>query len=294
VPASRSRTERWRQCLRQVHERDGALEVSIPIAQAPGSAPGEPGHADLIWRVRILTLTEDDITVEQPSAAGRWMALTPGVRLIAVMSIGQNRWMFHTAVQAVGANGLQRTMRLAMPTMVERCQRRNFYRISTAELSLPRVECWPLLDPQSVIPAEIANRAQVLGMSDVGCRMSDVGAGTASDEPLLLPEVGPKFLARLMNLGGGGVGLIIDPKEAGSAERSRLLWLRIDLTPTIPAPLAMTARPVHTHLDSSQSVYAGLSFEWAFHPAHREFVVEQIGRYVESLQRCQRLAPVPA
>jgi hypothetical protein len=289
VPASRSRTERWRQCLRQVHQRDGALEISIPIAEAPGAAPGEPGHADLIWRVRILTLTDNDITVEQPSAAGRWMALSAGLKLIAVMSIGQNRWMFHTIIQAVNSGSVQRTMRLAMPTTVERCQRRNFYRISTAELSLPKVECWPLLDPQSVIPAEIANRAQILDL------LAPSGGQQTSrpsnqDEPLLLPEVGPKFQARLMNLGGGGVGLIIDPKEAAAAERARLLWLRIDLTPTIPAPLAMTARPVHLHLDSTQSLYAGLSFEWAFHPAHREFIVEQIGRYVESLQRAQRRA----
>jgi hypothetical protein len=289
VPASRSRTERWRQCLRQVHERDGALEISIPLTQSPGAAPGEPGHADLIWRVRMVAMTELEITVEQPSAAGRWMSVAPGVRLIAVMSIGQNRWMFHTTVRSAASDGQQRTMRLAMPETVERCQRRNFYRISTAELSLPRVECWPLLDPASVIPAEIANRAQITSM--LGAVQ---GAGEPADDSFMLPEVGPKFNARLMNLGGGGAGLIIDPREATAAERARLLWLRIDLTPTIPAPLAITARPVHTHLDSTQALYAGVAFEWAFHPAHREFIVEQIGRYVDRLQRAQRRPAVPA
>ncbi|MEX2218393.1 MAG: flagellar brake domain-containing protein [Phycisphaerales bacterium] len=304
MPASRSRTERWRECLRQVHERDGALEISIP-AEPGGAAPGPEGPArgDLIWRVRIVALDESSITIEQPSAAGRFMDLQPGLELVAVMAIGQNRWMFHTRITGAQGTGPTRSLRLVMPTTVERCQRRHFYRISTAELCLPRVECWPLLDPTSVIPAEIANRAHILSILESGDAIADrpralqpaaritsvaPGSSSASDEPLLLPEVGPMFTARLMNLGGGGVGLIIDPRESGAADRARLLWLRIDLTPRIPAPIAMTARPVHTHLDSAQNLYYGLAFEWSFHPAHREFVVEQIGRYVSALQLAQR------
>ncbi len=281
MPASRSRTERWRECLRQVYEREGALEITVPVSRAEAAAGS---GSDLIWRVRMVALSADEIVVEQPSAAGRWMELDAGLRLVAVLAIGQNRWMFHTRITGVAAAGTARTMRLAMPTTVERCQRRNFFRISTAELCLPRVDCWPLLDPSTVIAAEVANRAQILDLA------SDPAPAVRQriEEPLLLPEVGPRFTARLMNLGGGGVGLILDPKESQAADRARLIWLRIDLTPAIPAPIAMTARAVHTHLDSAQNLYAGLAFEWAFNPAHREFVVEQIGRYVEATQRAAR------
>jgi hypothetical protein len=279
VPASRSRTERWRDCLRQVYERDGALEISIPAPR--GDEAGASGFAnDLIWRVRILSLSDDAIVVDQPSAAGRAVSIAPGVEIIAVLSIGQNRWMFRTKALSggVGMAGAVRSLRLAMPTAVERCMRRNFFRASIAELSLPRVECWPLLEPSTVAAAEVANRALILDL------IRSPRPVDTTEEPLILPEVGPRFTAKLMNVGGGGAGLLLSPQDVGAVDRTRLFWLRIDLTPQIPAPLGITARLVHTHVDSTQSMYAGLAFEWAFHPAHRDFVVQQITRYVELLQ----------
>lgn len=279
MPASRSRTERWRDCLRQVYERDGAIEISIPSSRSPG----EPGGADLVWRVRITGLSDSEISVEQPTAAGRAIDLQPGVRLVAVLAIGQNRWMFHTRILGVVPGRHGRTLRLAMPQQVERCQRRNFYRISTAELNLPAVECWPLLDPMSVVAAEVANRALIMDLLE---SRSPTGPSPA-EEPPILPEVGPRITARLMNIGGGGAGLIVSQQDAAAADRARLYWLRVNLMPEIPAPIGMTARLVHTHIDSAQNLYAGMAFEWSFNPGHREFVIEQICRYVGLLQRRQ-------
>lgn len=293
MPARRSRTERWRECLQQIYERQGALEISVPavIASGPPDTPearsraGLSDRADLIWRVRILALTESQIVVEQPSAAGRWIALEPGVRLVGAFAIGQNRWMFHTRVLACGVGGSERCVRLEMPDRVERCQRRHSFRISTAELSPPAVECWPLLDPESVIAAEVANRALIRELQRTpGWRPE----GTL--ERLLLPDVGPRFHARLMNVGGGGVGLLVDAREARAADNARLLWLRVDLRPVVPAPLALTVRPVHSHVDSGRNLYIGAAFEWSHHPSHREFVVEQICRYIAALQHAQSLA----
>lgn len=259
-------------------------------AGASGEQTADGWHGtDLIWRVRVLSISETEILVEQPSAAGSWIDLQAGVRLIAVLAIGQNRWMFHTRVVGPGAGSGRgcpvRTLRLVMPTNVERCQRRNFFRISTAELSLPHVDCWSLLDPSTVGPAELANRAHIQELIDT----SSVERPRTHGEPMILPEVGPKFGSRLMNLGGGGVGLILDPSEASAIDRARLYWLRIHMMPHIPAPLAMTARLVHTHIDSTQCVYAGLAFEWAFNAGHREFVIEQIGRAVGLIQREQAM-----
>lgn len=285
MPASRSRTERWRECLRQVFERDGAIEISVP-ASKPGAGyqtDSEFHGVDLIWRVRIVGLSETEIVVEQPTAAGRAIDLEAGVRLIAVLAIGQNRWMFHTRIIAVNPGRPVRTLRLVMPQTVERCQRRNFFRISTAELSLPTVDCWALLDPTTVAAAEVANRAQIHDLLDTPA----AGLPPPGEDPLVLPEVGPKFHARLMNIGGGGAGLIIDHSDAGAADRPRLYWLRVHLMPQIPAPLGITARLVHTHIDSAQNLYAGMAFEWSFHPAHRDFVTEQICRYVAILQKQQ-------
>ena len=277
MPASRSRTERWRDCLRQVYERDGALEISVP---APRAREGRSTAAsDLIWRVRLAGLKPDRILVEQPSAAGAWIDILPDAAIVGSLSIGQNRWMFRTRVLGSREAGPcpPRTVCLAMPETVERCQRRNFFRVSTAELSLPVVDCWPLLDPSTVTAAEVANRAHIMDL------IASPRAIDPTEEPVLLPEVGPRVRARLMNLGGGGAGLMLERDDSVAMDRARLFWIRINLMPQIPAPIGLTARLVHTHIDSVQNLYAGMAFEWSFNPAHRDFVVQQIARYVKLL-----------
>jgi hypothetical protein len=256
-----------------VYERDGALEISV--------ARPENGGADLVWRVRLSAMSDEHLVVEQPSAAGQWIDLEPGVSIVAGIAIGQNRWMFHTRVLPRLRTLPPRTVRLAAPTAVERCQRRNFFRISTAELRLPRVECWPLLDPASVVAAEVANRARIMDLVRSGAG----AAADAGDDSLTLPEVGPKFGGLLMNVGGGGAGLLIDKAEASAMDRARLFWMRVNLTPIIPAPLGITARLVHTHIDSAQNLYGGMAFEWAFNPSHRDFVIDQVMGYAAALQK---------
>lgn len=292
MPASRSRTERWKECLQQIHQRDGGLEISIPTLPSHIDHQAVPPlvaqhSGDLIWRVRVLALTETEILVEPPTAAGSTIDLEPNIGVVAVMSIGQNRWMFITRTLGYAGTTHQgrpvRALRLAMPDHVERCQRRNFYRVGLAELHLPKVECWSVLNPTSVVAAEIANRAQILDLID----NQRTGQVHIVEDPLILPEVGPKFPAKLMNIGGGGAGLMLEPTDAHAMDRARYYWLRIDLTPHIPAPIAMTARLAHTHIDSTQALYAGMAFEWSFNAGHKDFVVDQIRRYVSAIQRSQ-------
>ncbi|MBX3364431.1 MAG: hypothetical protein KF866_06670 [Phycisphaeraceae bacterium] len=281
MPANRSRTERYRDCLRQILERGGGLDLSL---RNP-----EPGGADLVWRVRLLGVSEGEMVIEAPAAAGVGIALPSGTALVGGMSIGQNRWMFHSRVLGPGPVGLAGkgilTLRLTAPEGVERCPRRSFYRISTAEVSLPRVVCWPVLDAMSIAPAEAANAALVRDLASRG----EVWQGSGV-EAMLLPEVGPKFSASLANIGGGGVGLMLSREDTAGIDKARLFWMGVDLRPVLSAPIGVTARLVHTHTDSTQSLYAGMAFEFQFNPAHRAFVVEQITRYVEAQQSLQRQA----
>lgn len=275
MPASRSRTERYQDCLRQIQERGGGIELALK--------DGANNGADLLWRVRLLRVSDEELVVEPPSAAGAPIRLPEQTGLIGCMAVGQNRWMFHTRVVgqvSVGEAGRAPVpgIRLAAPERVERCRRRAFLRISTASLSLPSVECWPLIDPTSVMAAEVANAALVRHHLRTGQPWTDTG------EPLLLPEVGPPFRASLANLSGGGVGLLLGRNDAPGLDRARLFWIRINLTPGIPAPIGVTARLAHTHPDSQGNVYAGMAFEFQFNPAHRAFVVDQVCRYVENLR----------
>lgn len=279
MPASRSRTERWRECLHQIRDRGGGLEIALT---RPANAPIR--GSDLCWRVRVIDVTDDELIVERPSSLAAPIPFEHGDRVTITMSIGQNRWMFTTHIVGLrlASSALVRgtpSLVLRMPEAVERCQRRAFMRISTTELSLPSVECWPLLDPTSVGPAELANRAAI---EELSCQ--DITGIRPPEPSTLLPDVGPLFHARLMNLGGGGCGLLVPRSDAPAAEGSKLYWFRVDLTPEVPAPLAVTGRMVHIHLDSEQNVHAGIAFEFGFNPPHRSFVVDQLTRYVRKVQ----------
>ncbi len=309
MPARRSRTEHWRESLQQLHERNGAIEISLPGDQErfrdAGGSPEGPAPAgdvsevsnlttkNLVWRVRILQLTNDAIIVEQPMVLRQRIDLEPGIELVGVIAMGPNRWMFRTrnlgraSVRAAGMNELP-AIRLALPDRVERCQRRSFYRISTVGLLMPRTECYPLLDPHSVVAAEAANRADILdriaGVAPIAGRITPAGADTPA---FMLPEVGPGCGSTLVNIGGGGAGLLVDPLDASIFDRHKIFWLRVNLTPQVPAPLGITARVVHTHLDTTQRTYAGMAFDFSFNRSHEQFVVNQLCRYVADVQRDQ-------
>lgn len=288
MPANRSRTLEWRRCLRQVCDRGGALEIAV--AQSP-SETACVQH--LVWRVRLLGVTETEIIVEQPAALGQVVKIDQGIELIVILSIGQNRWMFTTVnlgwlnFSLPDRQGVP-ALRLMMPDSVQRCQRRNYYRVDTASLSLPEAEIWPLLEPKSVLMAE---RAYEIAAESHANRGAASAESSPFDYDAVMPEVGPKFTATLLNLGGGGVGLRVKPADAQTIARHKLLWLRISLPPSLASPICASAKVVHTHVESNHDTYAGLAFDFSFNPSHQRFVVDQICRYIALQQRAQ-LHPV--
>jgi len=284
MPAVRSRTDNWRRSLQQIHERNGALEITLPTIETGGE---DGAWQNLVWRVRILELSDDEIVVERPSALGVPMTLNEGVKLVAVMPIGQNRWMFHTQMLGATSSPLNRKqsvegIRLRMPKTVERCQRRNFYRISTTGLAVPNVTCRPLLDPGSAPAAEFANRTRIQMMLE-----GQLAGVIHDDESAMLPEVGPPFPAKLINVGGGGAGMLVEPEDAPGLHSHAHFWVQIMLTPMISAPIGLVGRLAHTHIDSQQRVYAGFAFEFNHDQTHRKFVTDLLCKYVNDLQRQQ-------
>jgi hypothetical protein len=294
----RSRTENWHRSLVQIYERGGALEITLPryVGKTETGVPtvvdadSDQGAKNIIWRVRILDMDQDWIVVDQPMALGQTFDLKDGIELVGIIAIGQNRWMFRTNVlskekiELGGGRSSAVGLKLRMPTEVERCQRRNFYRVSTVGLDLPQVAMYPLLDVQSAIVSETACREEIFEIEDKGLAGR---IGPEDPASLQLPEVGPAREARLMNIGGGGVGLILDSTSNGGMDTHQAFWLRIDLRPDIGVPLCAVARLRHTHIDSSQRLYAGLSFEFNHNPSYQKFVVDQLCKYVAKMQRAQ-------
>ncbi|GAB4548763.1 MAG: hypothetical protein Tsb0013_09590 [Phycisphaerales bacterium] len=295
MPASRSRTTNWRRSLEQIHERGGCLEITLARylgddEQNMGALADQGGGArDIVWRVRILSLSDEEIVLEEPVVLGRTIDIEAGSELACIIAVGQNRWMFKSKmlgkspVKLSGARPVT-GLRVHMPEKVERCQRREFYRVNSVGVRLPEVICYPMRDPATAIAAEAANRQEFIRRLD-----TPIAGNIKDDDPdsFTLPEVGPPFAAKMMNIGGGGVGLVVQPEDHACLETARFLWLRIDLRPDMPAPLCVCARARHTHIDSTQSVYAGLSFEFGSRAEHREFVVDQICKYVAQIQRDQ-------
>ena len=273
MPANRSRTERWRECLAQICERGGGLEFAIDQGD-------RSDLSDLIWRVHVYGLDAGTILIEHPGSMGQSFPVDVGAPLIGIMAVGQNRWMFRSTVVGTETvptrNGPRRALRVKAPTEVERCSRRTVGRTSTLGLQMPSIECWPLLEPRTGVAIEVANRVQITDL------ISNGGIGNASDDEIALPVVGPKFEASLANI-GGGVGLIVPKQTHATMDSINPYFMRIDLRPTVPAPLFLTARVAHTHMDSQQNIYAGMSFDFSHNPEHKGFVVGQIARYVGSM-----------
>ncbi|MEL6312019.1 MAG: hypothetical protein AAFQ17_06605 [Pseudomonadota bacterium] len=293
MPANRSRTERWRDTLQQIYERGGGLEVAVdrrsrdagPLREEVIEPP-----KDLLWRVKLLGLTDDKMRIESPGAMGAKVNLEVGTRLIGVMAVGQNRWMFHTTVQVLEPPQDPRrpgTVVISMPDRVERCTRRWQQRISTAELNLPSARCWPLIDPSSVVTAEVESRTRLHELRDSG-KVDDRSVEEALDQlPSSGLEVGVGFRAVVQNIGGGGLGLKVPREDRSAVESSKLYWTRLDLRPVIPAPLDMTCRLAHTHSDHEQNIYCGMAFEFDLNPSHKMFVIEEIDRYMRHLIELQ-------
>jgi hypothetical protein len=59
--------------------------------------------------------------------------------------------------------------------------------------------------------------------------------------------------------------------------------MRLDLRPEIAAPLGITGRVAHTHLDHEQRLHLGLAFDFSFNLGHKDFVIGQISGYVNRL-----------
>ncbi|USN98186.1 MAG: hypothetical protein H6810_08340 [Phycisphaeraceae bacterium] len=285
MPAARRRGERWQDTLAQICERGGSIEITVDrrggedFRTDPGDDVRLP-PPDLLWRVRVRETNDQRIVVDVPSALGRSIQINVGTRLVVVMSVGQNRWIFLSKVTGA-TSGPGGSLTLAVPERVERATRRAQQRVSTAQINLPAVRCWHLANPTTAVAAQAACRERIAALLEQPPAARDIGAaGDLDSLSDMAPDVGPGFKAELSNIGGGGVGLKIKSEDSALVESTRLYWTKLDLRPVIPAPLALIARLAHTHLDSQQNIYAGLAFEFGLDPNHRPFVADQIERYM--------------
>lgn len=274
MPAFRSRTVHWRRSLEQLAERGGAIEVSV----APPGETDPEASVDFVWRLRVVGLGESWIDIEEPVVLGRTVPVPAGTEVVGAIAVGPNRWIFRTVCLGPGGPASRSTrsagtLRLRMPEQVERSRRANL-RVDAATLELPTVRLWPLLEAASVRPLERA-----IELAEEGLRRGepdDGGSARLWERESLRPNLGPEFSATLMNIGGGGAGLRVEPECAALLAQHRLFWMVLDLHPEAPLPLCSTLRVAHTHLDASGRTYAGVAFETAGNARHAALLGRQI------------------
>ena len=293
MAANRSLTAGWRQSLTQLKDRQAPIEIAVWRGE---TFDGEDvANTHLMWRVRLLDITDQGIIVEQPSTLGQAIPLQDGVRLVALYAVGQNRWQFFSRVLSTQKFALNKhrtvdAIRIDLPSSVERCRRRRFVRLETAAKGIPPVEVWPLLDPKSVVVAERANELEFMRAAhgDESLLVKSERETLDEIDDMRQPEVGPQFVGRLDNIGGGGVGLRFEPDQTSQLNSNKLFWMRLSLPPEMPRRLCVTCKLTHTHIESMQTTYAGMAFDFSFNPQHQRFVTDQICSYV-ARQQCQQL-----
>jgi hypothetical protein len=138
------------------------------------------------------------------------------------------------------------------------------------------------LEPASVIPAERLTAVDFERELDGMC--GDVAPSLDED---LMPTIGPEYAGRIVNLGGGGLGLAVGVEDAGVIGRYANWWIQFELLPSVVTPVRVTARVAHRHLRSDRSLYCGLCFDFSQNPSHRQVVARQIMRAIAGLQRRQ-------
>lgn len=217
----------WEETLKELNQRDGALELS-GLSHDP--AQGVPP----VFRVRLLAFGPGGLIVDRPGHAEEAHYFQPQavVRLLAV--IGQNRWELITTVDSRVKFRMNETtvvpaLKLAPPHEVQSVQRREYFRVSTAGVELPGVHLKPLLgaiDPAFVGPS---------------------------------PAV-PPFKARLLNIGGGGLGAECPQGPSKLIHYASRFNCTLDL-PSLSKPLVVPATLVHLAPQPQGTCYLGLRFD---------------------------------
>ena len=287
MPATRSRSTNWLDALRQIHSRRGAVDITPPSNTTDDGASVAPA---LVARAHIIAVDEKQLILERPSALGRALSIEEGSDIVAVIHIGQNRWSFNSTILEVlppTSNAHAGALRLKPPEALNRCPRRSFYRVPAHNLDLPAVNTFPILDPHSAPVAQAVARQRAINPAD------PTDNDTASEADFARPTVGPPFESTLLDVGGGGVGLLVKPEDRATLSKHPLFWLEICLGDLLPAPLCVAAKLRHTNPDALQNVEAGFSFHFGNDPAHEAFVSEQISAYLRALQRLNANKPQP-
>lgn len=250
----------WHETLAALCRRNGTVEVR-PI----------PRHEVLTptFRVRLLSFGDGGLVIERPQKidAGRYLVRGADVRVLA--ADGDNRWELDTTVDGPATCALNEqtvvpALRLTQPWSARSGQRRQFFRVNTSSARLAPVVLQPIEETNPfVLPA----------------------SREFADDPAR------PFNARLLNIGGGGLG--VEAPQRVAAKLARHMRYRCGLNlPQLSGPLLLIARVVHLEPMPDGTAYLGLYFEFE-DSHHRQHCADEICRFTAWFQRQERRRTQP-
>lgn len=258
-------TQAWRPILEAMSLRNGGVEVTGMGAAAEGVVPPS-------YRVRLLAFNDNGLIIERPSQAEAGKHLAQGARARILLVQGDQRWELWTTVTHYSAftlNGNARVMavHLTQPNDVRTGQRRSFFRASTVGARMEPVVLTPM-------PAAEVEAGATAGLSD---------QATAQQQAM---AVGPQsFKGKLINLGGGGIGVEAPQRAAAVVKAISRFQCRITLAAG-EEPVEVIARIVHLQPLEGGTHYLGMCFEFADR-MQKQRVTGRIQKFTAGLERQQ-------
>ena len=272
-----------RRMLEEAASRNDAVELLWPEPTGEVNHEAEAEAPPVSSKSRVLKMTDQTVLVERPAGLRLPQLVRRDTPLSMILTRKAERWKFDTwvlghALFQLNARRRVPALKLGCPTTAERFQRRNFYRASTVGLGVGPVEMWPVLDLDSCLAAEQANR-----------RLHE-GEGDSEADPGLIdgpdPALGMNFRANLVNVSGGGLAALVSTRLADLFDEHTLFWVEMRL-PQIDHPLVAVARTVHLQSNRGQPIQVGMAFDFSHDPSHRRFIEERICHFAAWQQRQQ-------
>lgn len=269
----------WEQCLTDLNERDGAVEITGLSAHRKSAidankSDDQSHHVAPSFRVRVLAWRPAGIVVDQPTNPEEAHYFQQGAVVRVLVVDGAARWELITTVTSrirfqLNENSVVAAIVLSRPHEVNSVQRREFFRVSTAAAKIPPVQLTPVVK----IKTDQASTSQTP-------QATQEPQQPFGPEPLLVP-----FTGILVNVGGGGMGVEASDDVAFTLSLCRRFKCVVNL-PSMDEALVVDCTMVHLETQAQGMHYLGLRFEVASAAARRR-VEDQICHFTSWLQRQQ-------
>ena len=243
----------WRQLLVTLERRGGAVRISGTSEENPGAfGPG--------YQTRLLGVDSLGLVFQLPGRPGAVKYFRPGSVTEVLVADENQHWQFVSVVQGLVSYRLNartevQAVRIDDPYEVHRVQRREYYRVACAGSNVAPVLVEPLVVDVPGAPGTgpRVERSKAPGGPAHAAIATVPGRQIAAWRPghhTVTLRAGERvdrrqgFQAKLINIGGGGMGLLAPPESIEVINSTDRFQCTLAL-PMLDDPLVLVVHCVH-------------------------------------------------